>query len=75
MSFDGYLRSIQDKTGRDSAGLRKWADEQGLADGGRLSPGVKVGDVVARAKADLGLGHGHAMAVSALLSGKRSKEQ
>lgn len=74
MSFDGYLRSIQEKTGRDPAGLRQWADEQGLADSVRLLPDIKAGDVVARATADLGLGHGHAMAVFALLSGKRSEE-
>jgi hypothetical protein len=35
-----------------------------------LKPGVKAGAVVAWLKADFGLGHGHAMAIMALLKGK-----
>jgi Domain of unknown function (DUF4287) len=37
-----------------------------------LKPGIKAGDVLRPAKAELGLGHGHAMAVYALLSGKKN---
>ncbi|CAA9507755.1 MAG: hypothetical protein AVDCRST_MAG09-1159 [uncultured Sphingomonas sp.] len=71
MSFQAYLRTIEEKTGRDPQGLRDWARAKGLLEGERLKPSAKAGDVLAPAKAELGLGHGHAMAVYALLSGKR----
>ena len=74
MSFQGYLRTIEGKTGRDVEGLRRWADDNGLAENGRLRPGVKAGQVVDLAKSDLELGHGHAMAIYALLSGKNPEE-
>jgi hypothetical protein len=71
MSFQAYLRTIEGKTGRDTQGLYDWARAQGLLEGNRLKSGLKASDVLAPAKADLGLGHGHAMAVYALLSGKK----
>lgn len=71
MSFQAYLRTIEDKTGRDAAGLRDWARDKGMLQGDGLRPGLKAGDVLGPAKAELGLGHGHAMAVYALLSGKK----
>jgi hypothetical protein len=37
-----------------------------------LKPGVKAGAVVAWLRADFGLGHGHAMAIVALLKARRS---
>lgn len=73
MSFQGYLNTIQAKTGLDAEGLRAAADAEGLSDGGTLKPGVKAGQVVAWGKGKLGLGHGHAMAIYALLSGKRAE--
>ena len=36
-----------------------------------LKPGVNAGAVVAWLKADCALGHGHAMAIVALLKGKK----
>lgn len=71
MSFQAYLDTIKAKTGKDPEDFQAMADERGLAEGGRLKPGVKAGQVTDWIKADFGLGHGHAMAIYALLSGKR----
>lgn len=71
MSFQAYLDTIQAKTGLDAEGLKTQADAVGLSEGGRLKAGVKAGQVVEWGKGALGLGHGHAMAIYALLSGKR----
>ena len=70
MSFQGYLNTIVAKTGKNSDALRNWADTKAFSIGGRLKPEVKAGAVVAAAKEELGLGHGHAMAVVALLKCK-----
>jgi hypothetical protein len=51
--------------------FRKLATEQGFAEAGKLKPGVKAGAVVAWLKTDYGLGHGHAMAIVALLKGTK----
>ena len=71
MSFQGYLNTIRDKTGKDAAGLRAWADGKGFSQAGLIKPEVKAGAVVAAAKEEMGLGHGHAMAIVALLKGAK----
>jgi hypothetical protein len=71
MSFQAYLDTIQAKTGLDADALKVQADAVGLSVGGVLKADVKAGQVVEWGKAKLGLGHGHAMAISALLSGKK----
>lgn len=71
MSFQAYLDTIQAKTGLDADALKRAADAVGLSDAGSLKGGVRAGQVVTWAKDSLGLGHGHAMAIYALLSGKR----
>jgi hypothetical protein len=71
MSFQAYLDNIQAKTGKSPADFRKLATDRGFAAGGKLKPGVKAGAVVAWLKADFGLGHGHAMAIVALLKGTK----
>jgi hypothetical protein len=73
MSFQAYLDTIASKTGLDPAGLRAAADAKGLSQSGILSQSVKAGDVVAWLKADYDLGHGHAMAVYALLKGRKKE--
>ncbi len=75
MSFQAYLTSIEAKTGMDAEALKAAADTRGLSEAGRLKPGVKAGEVVAWLKADFALGHGHAMAVYAMLSGKRAPDK
>ncbi|MBA3812387.1 MAG: DUF4287 domain-containing protein [Caulobacteraceae bacterium] len=70
MSFQAYLDTIKAKTGKSPDDLRAYAAGKGWTEGGTLRPGVKAGAIVADLKAQLGLGHGHAMAVVALLKGK-----
>ncbi|MDI7864923.1 DUF4287 domain-containing protein [Rhizobiaceae bacterium n13] len=72
MSFQGYLNTIQAKTGKSADDFRGLADRKGLSENGRLKPGVKAGAVLEWIKAEYPLGHGHAMAIYALLSGKKS---
>lgn len=70
MSFQGYLNTIKEKTGKSPDDLRALAGEKGWTSGGVLRPDVKASAIVADLKRDLGLGHGHAMSVVALLKGK-----
>jgi hypothetical protein len=73
MSFQAYLDNIQAKTGIDGAGFRTLANDKGWAEHGLLKPDVKAGAIVAWLKADYDLGHGHAMAIFALLKGRRKE--
>ena len=73
MSFQAYLDNISAKTGKSPEELVELAKVKGLAQNGALLPGVKAGQVVAWLKDEFGLGHGHAMAVVALLRGKRAQ--
>lgn len=73
MSFQAYLDTIKLKTGLDPAGLRTAADAKGLTNGGKLLTTTKAGDVIAWLKADYDLGHGHSMAVFALLKGQKKE--
>ncbi len=70
MSFQGYLNNIEAKTGRTPDQFRSWGRERGFSTEAGLAPGVKAGAIVAALKAEFGLGHGHAMAIVALLKGK-----
>jgi phosphoserine phosphatase len=73
LSFQAYLDTIKVKTGLDPAGLRKLAEEQGWTAGGMLKADTKAGAVVAWLKEQHGLGHGHSMAVFALLKGTKKE--
>lgn len=70
MSFQAYLDNIQTKTGKSPAQFRQWGVDRRFATGQGLAEGVKVGAIVAALKDEFGLGHGHAMAIVALLKGK-----
>ena len=70
MSFQ-YLDNIQDKTGKSPDDFRKLAAKLGFTEGGTLRAGVKAGVVVEWLKADYALGHGHALAIVALLKVKQ----
>ncbi len=73
MSFQAYLDNIQAKTGVDAAGFRALAEQKGFTDDGKVKPDVKAGTIVDWLKADYDLGQGHAMAIYALLKGKKSE--
>jgi hypothetical protein len=60
--FQGYLHNIQARTGKTPGEFQALAQDKGL-----LQPGTKAGEVVAWLKSDFGLGHGHAMAIYAVL--------
>jgi hypothetical protein len=73
MSFQAYLDNIKAKTGVDAVGFRALAEQMGFTEGGTLTAETKAGAIVAWLKADYDLGHGHAMAVYALLKGRRKE--
>jgi hypothetical protein len=73
MSFQAYLENIQAKTGKSPADLRTLAAQKGYANAKGLLPGVKAGDILAWLKQDFGLGHGHSMAIVALLKGTKKE--
>jgi Domain of unknown function (DUF4287) len=71
MSFQAYIDNIQTKTGKGPAEFRGWAEERGFARNGALAPGIKAGAIVAALKQEFDLGHGHSMAIVALLKGAK----
>jgi hypothetical protein len=71
MSFQAYLDNIQAKTGRTPDDFRALAAEKGFTEGGTLRKDVKAGQVIAWLGQEFGLGHGHAMAIVALLKGMK----
>ena len=73
MSFQAYLDTIEAKTGKGPADLRAMAQAKGWTAGGGLAPGVKPMAIVDQLKSELDLGHGHAMAVVALLGGSKKE--
>lgn len=74
MSFQAYIRNINAKTGKSPEDFRKLAAEKGFTDGEKLKKGVKAGEIVQWLKQDFELGHGHAMAIYALLKGAKSED-
>ncbi len=62
MSFQAYLDNIKAKTGKTPADFKILAEKKGL-----LKPCTKAGEIVTWLKKDFGLGHGHAMAIYAVL--------
>jgi hypothetical protein len=73
MSFQGYLTNIQAKTGMGPDDFRKAAQRKYFWTPLGIRDGVKAGQIVAWLKSDYGLGHGHAMAIVALLKGAKSE--
>lgn len=74
MSFQSYLSNIEAKTGKTPTDFRAIAEQKGFTEDGAPRPGVRAGDVVQWLKDDFDLGHGHAMAIWALLSGAKSED-
>jgi Domain of unknown function (DUF4287) len=71
MSFEAYINNIQTKTGKSPDDFKQLAEAKGFLQNGTLKDGVKAGAIVAWLKEDFDLGHGHAMAIFALLKGKK----
>ena len=71
MSFQAYLDNIQAKTGKNPDDFRAMAAAKGFTAEGQLAPGIKAGMIVDWLKQDFSLGHGHAMAIVALLKGAK----
>jgi hypothetical protein len=71
MSFQAYLDDIRTKTGMGPDDFRRLAADKGCATRAGLRPGVKAAEIVEWLKADVGPGHGHAMAIVALPNGSK----
>lgn len=72
MSFQAYLDNIQTKTGKTPADFRAMAQAKGFATADGIAPGIKATQITDWLKGEFDLGHGHAMAIFALLKGKTS---
>jgi hypothetical protein len=71
MTFQAYLDNIQTKTGKSPDDFKNLAAQKGYTENGTLRAGIKAGEIVAWLKEDFELGHGHAMAIVALLKGSQ----
>jgi hypothetical protein len=71
MTFQAYIDNIRAKTGKGPADFRRLATQKGWMADGKLRAEVKAAVVIAWLKADFALGHGHAMAIVALLKGAK----
>ena len=71
MSFQAYLDNIQAKTGKSPADFKKLAEKKGFTQKGKLKSEVKAGEIVRWLKDEFDLGHGHSMAIYALLKGMK----
>ncbi|MBC8163031.1 MAG: DUF4287 domain-containing protein [Roseiflexaceae bacterium] len=74
MSFQTYLENIKAKTGKSATDFRALAAQKGFTEGDNIKDGVKAGAIVQWLKEDFALGHGHAMAIYALLNGSKSED-
>jgi len=74
MSFQAYLNTIKSKTGKGPEDFRKMAEEKGFSQDGELKPGIKAGEIVDWLKGEFDLGHGHSMAIYALLKGIKNED-
>jgi Domain of unknown function (DUF4287) len=71
MTFQAYIDNIQAKTGKSAADFKKMAAAKGFTENGSLRAGIKAADIIQWLKEDFDLGHGHAMAIVALLKGPK----
>jgi hypothetical protein len=73
MSFQAYLKTIKEKTGKTPADFKELANEKGFAVNGQIKPEVKATEIVNWLKNDFALGQGHSMAIYALLKGIKNE--
>lgn len=74
MSFQGYLKTIKEKTGLGPAELKLKAQEKGFTAHGQLKSNIKSAEIVTWLKQEFDLGHSHSMAIYALLKGIRNED-
>ena len=74
MSFQAYINNIKEKTGKGPDEFKKLAEQKGFTKHGEIKPGIKAGEIVAWLKEEFDLGHGHSMAIYALLKGTKDKD-
>ena len=72
MSFQAYLDNIQAKTGKSPSDFKELAEKKGFTENGKIKDGVKANQITDWLKQEFELGHGHAMAIYALLKEKKS---
>lgn len=65
MSFQAYIDTIREKTGKSPGDFRA------IADANSLTRGTKATQIIDWLAADFGLGRGHAMAIVAILKDDR----
>ena len=75
MTFQAYLDNIQAKTGKSAEDFKKLAAKKGYTENGQLKAGVKAGEIIKWLKEDFDLGHGHSMAIVAVLKGTKGKDK
>ena len=73
MSFQAYLDNIKAKTGKSPNDFKNLAEKKGFTQKGKLKPEVKAGEIVNWLKNEFKLGHGHSMAIYALLKGMKKE--
>ncbi|ASV30731.1 DUF4287 domain-containing protein [Maribacter cobaltidurans] len=71
MSFQACLDTIQKKTGKTPSDFKALAEQKGFTQNGKIKDGVKATQITDWLKQEFDLGHGHAMAIYALLKGKK----
>ncbi len=74
MSFQAYLDNIKAKTNKEPDDFKKLAEQKGFTENGQMKAGVKAGEITKWLKEEFDLGHGHAMAIYALLKGIKNEE-
>ncbi len=72
MSFQAYLDNIQAKTGKSPSDFKELAEKKVFTENGKIKDGVKATQITDWLKQEFELGHGHAMAIYALLKEKKS---
>ena len=72
MSFQGYLKTIKEKTGKGPVDFKALAEQKGITKNGTLQ--VKAGETIRWLKEDFDLGRGHSMAIYALLNGSKQED-
>jgi hypothetical protein len=74
MSYQAYLKNIKSKTGKGPGEFRDLAEKKCFTVSGELKSSVKAADIIKWLKTDFELGHGHAMAIYALLKGIKNED-